>query len=469
MLRICVILACAPSLCAASVPTAIAELEPNNSKATATLALCLQAGDTLTGVTTGSSTVPLDVTTLSADYYRIRTCALPPGVYRHRLTLTTAGASGHQLTILGLDALDQPPPTITSTEVALEYSIAASTPPSFVQWYGFGRSEELYVRVTGAPLTIAPYQLTLSTVTVAPATIPNVLLAGQITITTEGQGHSTDTELKVYDANFVPIPGYANDDTPLALPGGGSQFQSTLQRGYGPGTYYLLLSRFNMANEQLPGPDDAYQNGDVLDFPDLVLSSDTTLGGSNVSFAVTDAAGTTALAAAVPPAPYEILWYQITIGQAWSITTYCFGDAGGFGCPCANNGLFGRGCANSVNTFGAQLAGVGLPSLSADSFALQGSGMPNGFVMYFQGTTQTQLHYGDGILCVGGTIIRLGLKSNSGGASQYPTGPDPLVSVQGLVVPGLPFRYQGWYRDSAAYCLPATFNLTNAVNTHWAP
>jgi hypothetical protein len=266
-----------------------------------------------------------------------------------------------------------------------------------------------------------------------------------------------------------PVPGFANDDTPLALPGGGAQFQSTLRRVFVPGTYYMLLSRFNMADNQLAGADDAYQNGDVLDLSDLVLSSDTTLSGSNVSFAVTDPAGTTPFAAALPPSPYEILWYQFTVGQAWWIAPYCFGDSGGFGCPCANNGLFGRGCANSVNTFGAQLVGAGIPSLSADTFALQASGMPNGSVMYFQGTAVAQILYGDGILCVGGAIIRLGLEANAAGASQYPTGPDLLVSVKGLTTVGGGFRYQAWYRDAPSYCTPSTFNLSNGLVTYWAP
>ncbi|MDZ4775138.1 MAG: hypothetical protein SGI72_18630 [Planctomycetota bacterium] len=461
--------ACVLSSLQASAQTTFAEIEPNNSKVNATVVACLNNGDSITGITAGTGVVAGDVTPLSADYFRVRTCALPLGVYQHRLTLSTAGPVGHQVTILGLDVVDLPPQTLTAVEVSIQNSSAITAPPRFVQWYGFGRSEELYVRVTGVSSTIAPYQLSLSTFAMAAASLPGTLLAGQITITTEGQAHSTDTEIKIYDAALNPVPGFANDDTPPALPGGGNQFQSTLQRTYAPGTYYMLLSRFNMANNQLTGADDDYQDGDVLDFGDIVLASNTTTG-SNVSFAVTDTAGTIAYPAALSAAAYEILWYAFTVGPAFSVQTYCFGDSGGFGCPCANNGLFGRGCQNSVNAFGAQLAGAGTPSLSADTFALQGSGMPAGFVMYFQGTAAASAFFGDGIICVSGAITRLGLEANSlAGASQYPTGPDPLISVKGAPIAGSAYRYQAWYRDATTFCTSATFNLSNGVAVIWAP
>ncbi|MBL8857452.1 MAG: hypothetical protein JNL28_02970 [Planctomycetes bacterium] len=462
---LCIYALAAPT---ASAQAVFVEVEPNGSKATATVVSCMSAGDLITGVSSGSSTILGDSTVLSPDYFRIRTCPLPPGIYRHQLSIQTAGAPGHQGTILGLDAVDLPPPTITSLEVNLQNSSAITIPARYLQWYGFGRSEELYVRITGVSTTVAPYQLILSTTPVTAAALSNVLHAGQITITTHGQGHATDTEIKIYDAALNPVVGFANDDTPLALPGGGTTFQSTLQRTFVPGSYYLLLSRFNMADNRVTGVDDAYQDGDVVDFPDLVLAS-STVGGSNVSFAVTDVAGTSAIPATLPNAAYEILWYQFTVGPPWSITGYCFGNAGGFGCPCGNNGLFGNGCANSGNAFGAHLAGSGVPSVGADSFVLQGSGMPNGFVMYFQGTASVQNLFGDGILCVGGTITRLGLEANVAGASQYPTGPDQPVSIKGMTSAATGYRYQAWYRDAVVYCTPSTFNLSNGVLVYWAP
>jgi hypothetical protein len=154
-------------------------------------------------------------------------------------------------------------------------------------------------------------------------------------------------------------------------------------------------------------------------------------------------------------------------------TGFCFGDGSGTACPCANVGLPGNGCANFEQPNGAHLQAAGNPSIAADTLVIQGSGMSNvGAVLYFQGSGQqvggAGFAFGDGLFCAGGTIIRLGVKFNVGGASQWPGVGDPSLSVQGLVTtPGAVENYQGWYRDSAVFCSPSTFNLTNGVNVTW--
>ncbi len=154
---------------------------------------------------------------------------------------------------------------------------------------------------------------------------------------------------------------------------------------------------------------------------------------------------------------------------------FCFGDGSGTACPCGNAGLGGNGCANSSHPNGANLTASGTASISADTLVIQGSGMSSvGGVLYFQGTGQQAggagLAFGDGLFCAGGTIVRLGVKFNVGGASQFPGVGDPSLSIQGLVtIPGTVQNYQGWYRDSTAFCTPATFNLTNGVTATWGP
>jgi hypothetical protein len=77
--------------------------------------------------------------------------------------------------------------------------------------------------------------------------------------------------------------------------------------------------------------------------------------------------------------------------------------------------------------------------------------------------------FGDGLRCVGGTVVRLGTQSNVGGTSQYPAAGELPVSVRGLVsAPGVR-TYQVWYRNATAFCTAATFNLTNGVSVTWAP
>ncbi|MBL8859049.1 MAG: hypothetical protein JNL28_11120 [Planctomycetes bacterium] len=151
-------------------------------------------------------------------------------------------------------------------------------------------------------------------------------------------------------------------------------------------------------------------------------------------------------------------------------TPYCFGDGTGVICPCGNNGVVGGGCANSLLT--SAIIGVsGTASISADSLALNGSGMPNGPALYFQGTAQNPgLAFGDGLLCVSGTITRLGILFNAGGASSYPGVTDPSVSVKGLVAaPGVR-TYQIWYRDGdPTFCNPTTYNLSNGYQVVWTP
>lgn len=152
----------------------------------------------------------------------------------------------------------------------------------------------------------------------------------------------------------------------------------------------------------------------------------------------------------------------------------CGGDGStGQSCPCGNSGASGHGCANSVNPLGAELEATGTPSVASDTLVLRGSGMPaNATCLYFQGTSLVAAgagaSFGDGLRCAGGTVIRLGTKTNALGASQYPAAGDASVSVRGLVPPAGGTRvYQAWYRNAAAFCTSSTFNVTNGVSVNW--
>jgi len=150
-------------------------------------------------------------------------------------------------------------------------------------------------------------------------------------------------------------------------------------------------------------------------------------------------------------------------------TAYCFGDGSGTPCPCGNSGAAGNGCASSVNANGANLAASGVPSISNDTFVLLGTGMPNSSALYYQGTGQTSVAFGDGLRCVSGQIRRLGTKSNQNGSSQYPAAGDQSISIRGANSAGDVRNYQVWYRNAAAFCTAATFNLSNGVQITWTP
>ncbi len=154
---------------------------------------------------------------------------------------------------------------------------------------------------------------------------------------------------------------------------------------------------------------------------------------------------------------------------------FCFGDGSGTACPCGNTSAPGAnsGCLNSL-AMGGHLTSIGNASIAADTFTLVATGMLNGSALYFQGTTQVNgglgVVFGDGLRCAGGTISRLSAGvMNVGGASQYPSPGDPLISVTGSDSAGSVRTYQCWYRNAGAFCAPATFNLTNGLQTTWQP
>jgi len=154
-------------------------------------------------------------------------------------------------------------------------------------------------------------------------------------------------------------------------------------------------------------------------------------------------------------------------------TPFCFGDGSGTACPCANSGAAGNGCASSLFANGANLAATGNASLSSDTVVLTGTNMPNSSALYFQGTNQANAGngsaFGDGKRCAGGSITRLGTKTNAANTSSYPQGGDLAISVRGAIgAPGTR-TYQAWYRNAAAFCTADTFNLSNGLEIVWAP
>ena len=155
-------------------------------------------------------------------------------------------------------------------------------------------------------------------------------------------------------------------------------------------------------------------------------------------------------------------------------TAFCFGDGNGTDCPCGNASPAGAnaGCVNSLGQ-GATLTATGVASLAADSIDLHGAQMPNSTALYIQGTQRENSGCGtvlyDGLLCVGGSIVRLGSRANAGGASTFPGGIGVPLSVRGGVAAPGTRQYQVWYRNAASFCTPGTANLSNGWELTWAP
>lgn len=156
--------------------------------------------------------------------------------------------------------------------------------------------------------------------------------------------------------------------------------------------------------------------------------------------------------------------------EGGSTSVICPGDGTATACPCGNVAGAGRGCPNSLNASGALLAATGIASLANDTLVLSGSGMNNNSVLYFQGTNQpgSGVAFGDGVRCTVGTIVRLGIKLNSAGASSVPSGGDAKISAMGQLTAPTTRTYQAWYRDPQSFCTVNTFNLTNGIFIVWS-
>jgi hypothetical protein len=161
-------------------------------------------------------------------------------------------------------------------------------------------------------------------------------------------------------------------------------------------------------------------------------------------------------------------------GAESAFVSMCFGDGTGGSCPCGNTGALGHGCENSAATGGAQLAGVGLASLSSDTVQLQSSGeLPTSLSVVLQGSALiSPAIFGDGLRCAGGSLKRLYTLHAAGGSLVAPQVGDPMISARsaalGDTIPlGATRVYQVYYRDpNLAFCAGG-FNATSAIAIAW--
>jgi len=148
-------------------------------------------------------------------------------------------------------------------------------------------------------------------------------------------------------------------------------------------------------------------------------------------------------------------------------------------CPCGNVGLPERGCAHSFSNDGAQLSAEG--DIPSDAVALRAIGLPaTSFTLFMQHDAIGDTVFHDGVLCAGGTLVRLRGR-NAGGAGQpgpgmalYPNtnfaNDTQTLSQRGGVTigSGAVRYYAAWYRNaSTTFCPPATANVSNGWTLTW--
>ncbi|MBI5363804.1 MAG: hypothetical protein HZA53_11545 [Planctomycetes bacterium] len=447
------------------------ETEANDTKAAANVVNCMNVGDTITGNTTGTSTTVPGAA--SADYYDVTVCTQAGGLNQYRLTITSA-VVGHTGTIRGLSQAAGVPNA--GTDLTLQTSSTLTLPPRYNQWYASGGAPSRIVyRVTGAAATTMDYVSTLSSTAITPVIVPGAFLPGPITVTTIAQGHTTDTELYVYDSSFNPVATFHNDDEGPA----GPSLQSRATRTLAAGTYYVAISNFNTANSNGDAnADEDFQTGTVLDFPNALANSSTTVA-LNVSCSISDGTTTTPVAL-TKVSQFDIAWACFTVGAPPLFAAFCAGDNLDpnvtTDCPCLNFGAAGRGCASSFNASGAGLAATG--SVALDTVALNVDGVnASGNVIFMRGDVDNVvgLVFGDGVRCVDGVLRRRTKPIFAPGLASFPSPTDTVTLSNGWGVgndtppgSGITAYYMAYYRNaSAAFCPPETFNGTNAWGITW--
>jgi hypothetical protein len=153
---------------------------------------------------------------------------------------------------------------------------------------------------------------------------------------------------------------------------------------------------------------------------------------------------------------------------------FCYGDGTLGVCPCGNVSAPAQqaGCAHSLG-YGASLSGSGTASVTADGLVLSVQGATGTTLLVAQGNAYAGngagTTLGDGLLCVGGSILRIATRSLAGGSMQYPQPADASISVRGGVTSPGTRTYQAFFRNAAAFCTPSTQATTNGVTVHWQP
>jgi len=158
-------------------------------------------------------------------------------------------------------------------------------------------------------------------------------------------------------------------------------------------------------------------------------------------------------------------------------TAVCVGDGSVTPCPCGNDSPVGydMGCENGFNR-AANLAASGSASVAADDLFLSVENMTRtpGFPGYpvqaqlLAGTSLLSgMTLGDGLLCAGGMVQRIGAPqlATSGGLAWW----GPGLALPAGWAPGQTLHFQVFYRDPTLGGCGAHVNTSNALSVTFTP
>lgn len=424
------------SLCSSST-VALAQtfhfgVEPNNSKATATPALDVRAGDWLALPLSGSS----------VNYFRVRHAPEPLGPHRYELRPSFM-LLGNTLSILGRNAATDVVDPSSNAALSLVSDTPALT--SYLAWYGFGKSEELYVDLSiwttsrmhgliGADFVVSP----------APEHDLGAVAEQSLVLAARALSGAPDLELHVFDAEWNALPYGANDD---AL-GGSSAPRVVFDAP--PGVYHIAVADREAASHLPPDARDLRAQSVVLDFAGAFACS---APGSmfDVELTVESAAGGPPLVSrsAQKFLAYEALWFRLQVGSGQTFGSHCHGDgsAGACGCLGAAPLQSAMGCVNSTGRGATAIAsGLHLPG-GAWRVTLEDLPPLTLALMFVSLQALPPAAAFGGLSCIGPAAVRVGpLQADAAGTAFAPAY-DPAAS--GFLA-GQTLFLQGAYRDALA-------------------
>ncbi len=120
-------------------------------------------------------------------------------------------------------------------------------------------------------------------------------------------------------------------------------------------------------------------------------------------------------------------------------------------------------CTANPNSTGAaaDIAASGSPSSRVGSLHLVSAPVPDTISLFFHGSSQSLIPFGDGFLCTTGDLVRGSLVEPDGNLADYTyDNSDPQHSL-GLFV-GATRHFQHWFRDPAG--AGSSFNTSNAIS-----
>jgi hypothetical protein len=123
-----------------------------------------------------------------------------------------------------------------------------------------------------------------------------------------------------------------------------------------------------------------------------------------------------------------------------------------------------------VNSTG-EASGIGAsgsPYLASNDFELFANNLPSLETgVFLMATATNDVPFGNGTLCVGGVVHRLGPVSTEAGVATLALDLGDPTSPASQITPGSTWYFQFWYRDLAGG--GAGFNLSNGLSATFCP